>query len=119
MVEHKRLRRDERLANPPHMILKERDKRVIEAVYQYRVLMQQQIERLYLIALSRRPTADEVSALEKFLTRQQNRLAAESRPSVELALPIPFSDTADPYSAAALVDACLALLNTNEFIYVD
>jgi hypothetical protein len=81
--------------------------------------LKQQIERLYLIALSRRPTAEEEAALEKFFSRQQSRLAAESRPRAELALPIPCPDTADPNSAAALVDACLALLNTNEFIYVD
>jgi hypothetical protein len=79
----------------------------------------QQIERLYLIALSRRPTAQESAALDKFLAAQKTRLATESRPRDQLALPIPCPITADTYSAAALVDACLAVLNTNEFIYVD
>jgi len=34
-------------------------------------------------------------------------------------LPVPCPDTADADAAAALVDACLAVLNANEFIYVD
>jgi hypothetical protein len=57
--------------------------------------------------------------LEKFLTAQRLRLASESRPREELALPSPCPDSSDAYSAAALVDACVAVLNANEFIYVD
>lgn len=72
-----------------------------------------------MIALSRRPSTDETSALEKFLVAQKSRLAAESRPREQIALPKGCPDSADPYHAAALVDACLAVLNTNEFIYVD
>jgi hypothetical protein len=76
------------------------------------------IEQLYRIALSRRPTKDEVATLENFLTQQRERLTTEARPRDELALPIPCSETADA-SSAAFVDACLAILNTSEFIYVD
>jgi len=79
----------------------------------------QQIEQLYRIALSRRPTKDEVATLAKFLTQQRERLAKEARPRDELALPVPCSDTTDGYSSAALVNACLAVLNSNEFIYLD
>ncbi|HMC11118.1 MAG TPA: DUF1553 domain-containing protein, partial [Pirellulaceae bacterium] len=79
----------------------------------------QQIDRLYLIALSRRPTAAEAATLEKFLAQQRDRLSVEARPRDQLALPTPCSDNADPYSGAALVDACLAILNSSEFIYVD
>jgi hypothetical protein len=43
----KRRRRDSRLDNPPLMVLTERDKRVIEAVYRYRVLTQIQITKLF------------------------------------------------------------------------
>jgi hypothetical protein len=81
--------------------------------------LRHQIDQLYLITLSRRPTAQETSTLEKFLTRQSQRLSTESRPRSDLALPIPYPDSADPHSAAALVDACLAILNSNEFIYID
>jgi len=79
----------------------------------------QQIERLYLLALSRRPTEQETATLNKFLTDERERLAAEARPRDKLALPAGFPDSADPYAAAALVDACLALLNGSEFLYVD
>jgi hypothetical protein len=78
-----------------------------------------QIEQLYLLALSRRPTPSEATILEKFLADQRQRLASESRPREELALPTPCPDAVDSYSAAALVDACVAVLNANEFIYVD
>ncbi|HZN34002.1 MAG TPA: DUF1549 and DUF1553 domain-containing protein [Pirellulaceae bacterium] len=80
---------------------------------------EEQIERLYEIALSRQPTAAEITTFSKFLADQQQRLKAEARPVKELALPVPCPDTADADAAAALVDACLAVLNANEFIYVD
>jgi hypothetical protein len=79
----------------------------------------EQIERLYAIALSRPPTAAEAATFSKFLADQQQRLLAEARPVKELALPIPCPLAADANAAAALVDACLAVLNANEFIYVD
>jgi hypothetical protein len=77
------------------------------------------IERLYLLALSRRPSPSETATLTEFLNRQRERLAAESRPLDELALPVDCPEAADPYAAAALVDACLAIFNANEFVYVD
>jgi hypothetical protein len=77
------------------------------------------IEWLYSTALSRRPTKSEIATLEKFVDSQRARLNAESRPRSELALPIPCPDSSEPYSAASLTDACLALLNSNEFIYID
>jgi hypothetical protein len=79
----------------------------------------QQIERLYTMAFSRRPTTAETARVEKFLTAQRDRLAAEARPRDQLALPINRPDLADPYAAAAFVDACLAVLNSNEYIYID
>ncbi len=78
-----------------------------------------QVQRLYEIALSRQPTVSEKTTLEAFLADQRTRLAAEARPREQLALPISASEAANPYAAAALVDACLALLNTSEFMYVD
>jgi Protein of unknown function (DUF1553) len=78
-----------------------------------------QIERLYRVALSRRPTASETTTLARFVIEQRDRLAAEDRPRDQLALPVNVPNSADPYAAAALVDACLAVLNSNEFIYVD
>jgi hypothetical protein len=78
-----------------------------------------QINHLYQIALSRRPTAAEIATLERFLSEQSKRLAAENRPAEELALPVPEREAIDSYAAAALVDACLAVLNASEFLYVD
>jgi hypothetical protein len=76
-------------------------------------------ESLYLLTLSRRPSAEETAAMTKFLADQREQLAAEARLSGGLALPIGCSDSADPHAAAALVDACLALFNASEFLYVD
>ena len=78
-----------------------------------------QIEQLYVIALARRPSEREVETLSAFLAQQRQRLAGEARPATDLALPAGFADGDDPYAAAALVDACLALLNASEFLYVD
>ncbi len=78
-----------------------------------------QIERLYSVALARRPTAAEQKSLEKFLVEQAQRLAAEGRNEKELALPTPRPKSIDTYAAAALVDASLAILNSSEFLYVD
>jgi hypothetical protein len=78
-----------------------------------------QIEQLYVVALARRPRSEETKALAVFLTEQRQRLVAETRPRGELALPPECPPAADEFAAAALVDACLAILNTNEFIYVD
>jgi hypothetical protein len=78
-----------------------------------------QIEHLYLIALSRRPTERETQAMTKFFAEQHERLSDEARPREVLALPIDCPEAADPYAAAALVDACLAIFNTSEFVYVD
>jgi hypothetical protein len=77
------------------------------------------IEALYLCALSRRPTENETVALSKFLAEQRERLKGEDRSREKLALPIGCGEDADPYAAAALVDACLAIFNANEFLYVD
>jgi hypothetical protein len=78
-----------------------------------------QVQQLYLLALSRLPTDGEAAALVAFLKEQRERLAAEGRPRDQLALPASLPDSADPYPAAALVDACLAILNASEFLYVD
>jgi hypothetical protein len=72
-----------------------------------------------LLTLSRRPSEREAQTLARFLAVEHQRLAAEGRPAAELALPTGLADGDDPYAAAALVDACLALLNVSEFLYVD
>jgi hypothetical protein len=78
-----------------------------------------QINRAYELALARYPTAAEMASARDFLAGQfeliQDRLRAR--------LPIPSVKNlpagVDPAEAAALADFCLALLNCNEFLYVD
>ena len=79
----------------------------------------EQITMLYRLALGRSPQAGELATMQAFLTRQREQLAAEGREAKSLATPLPGPVEGDPYAAAALVDGCLALLNTSEFIYVD
>jgi hypothetical protein len=67
----------------------------------------------------RDPTPPEVALARKFLSKQRTQLEFEGRERAPLALPMPRLDSADPYAAAALVDLCLALLNSSEFVYVD
>lgn len=55
-------------------------------------------ERAYLLALSRQPTSEERSAAKRFLETQAKKSGGE---------------------AEAFVDFCHALLNLNEFVYVD
>jgi hypothetical protein len=78
-----------------------------------------QIELLYQRTLSRRPHPAELRALAGFLEEQRARIAGEQRPREELALPLDLPQEADAPESAAFVDACLALLNTSEFLYVD
>jgi polar amino acid transport system substrate-binding protein len=73
---------------------------------------------LYQITFARLPSAEERTTLEEFLSLQHDRLTREARRRDELALPVPCPENDDPY-ASALVDACLALLNSSEFIYID
>ena len=70
-------------------------------------------------ALGRAPTAREIEASRAFLERQQGLLRGEKRVDAKLALPSPSPKDIDPHAAAALVDLCLALYNTSEFIYLD
>jgi hypothetical protein len=77
------------------------------------------IEKAYLRALSRQPTSDEVAFGEQFLTGQAQRLREENRTGDELAQPIPANRDGDEFARGALVDFCLALFNSNEFLYVE
>lgn len=78
-----------------------------------------QSELLYVHALSRRPSEKEAAQLTAFLGEQRQRLADEGRERSRLALPADCPQDADPYAAAALVDACLGIMNVSEFVYVD
>ena len=78
-----------------------------------------QIEYIYLRCFSRPPTAAEIATASHFLAKQRERLASETRPREKLALPPNLPESFDRYTAAALVDACLAMLNISEFLFID
>jgi hypothetical protein len=79
----------------------------------------QQVDRAYRLALSRQPTAAERAAVLDFLNRQSQllgeRLALNEKPPLPDALPAGM----EPARAAAFVDFCHALMNSNEFLYVN
>jgi hypothetical protein len=74
---------------------------------------------LFCRVLARQPTAAELAMLKEVHTRQTQSLTGEARPAAKLALPLPCPAALDPFAAAALTDICLALFNSNEFLYID
>jgi hypothetical protein len=81
--------------------------------------LDQQVDRAYRLALSRQPTAEERAAVLDFLGRQATlhaeRLARNDRPLLPATVP----PGIEPARAAAFVDFCHTLLNSNEFLYVN
>ncbi len=77
-----------------------------------------QIDTVYRIALGRYPTADERADFTGFLAKQSMALRDGSAQSAGLS-PVPVVPSQDAAGAAAWVDACLAILNSNEFLYCD
>ena len=81
--------------------------------------LDQQVERAYRAVLSRPPNAEERTQVADFLRRQtvllSERLARNEKPPLPDKLPAGM----DPAHAAAFVDFCHSLLNSNEFVYVN
>jgi hypothetical protein len=75
----------------------------------------QQVEAAYQLAYSRKPDATELQTALGFLDRQRGIIAA--RGAAVLALPVPAPEPVDRPAAAALVDLCHMLMNSNEFVY--
>ena len=75
-----------------------------------------QIDRAYRLALHRAPKASEKQATLEFL-RSQASILREQRD--KLYLPDPLPPGVEPAHAAAVVDFCHALLNSNEFLYLN
>jgi hypothetical protein len=70
-----------------------------------------QVERAYRLALSRAPTAEELSAALAFLERQTAQIIAEDRAQA--------GQSARNAPRVALAALCLVIYNLNEFVYVD
>jgi len=77
------------------------------------------IGELYARVHARPPTADEWPAADSFLERQTQLLKSRPSQGRPLVLPQPHPRFLDPERAAAVVDLCHALLNSNEFLFVD
>ena len=81
--------------------------------------LDQQVDRAYRLALSRPPAAAERDAVLDFLDRQSSllaeALARNEKPPMPEALPAGMK----PARAAAFVDFCHALINSNEFLYAN
>jgi hypothetical protein len=73
----------------------------------------------YRRTLGRPPDEREFQLARSYLNRQQALIAEEGRDAKKLALPQPLPPGVDAPQAAAVVDFCLALFNTSEFVYVD
>jgi len=79
----------------------------------------EQIRLCFQRTLSREPTEAELEKSLAFLKTVSAHLKEEDRPAEDLSVPIPALQGTDPHHTAALIDFCLAILNLNEFIYID
>jgi hypothetical protein len=76
------------------------------------------VERAYRLALGRAPDSQERDALLNYLQREVGLLRAEHAPE-ETSSHKPLVSSGDPAYESAVVNLCHALLNLNEFLYVD
>ena len=78
-----------------------------------------QIERAYRLTFSRTPTDAERKTALEFLSRQSAILAERMATDEKTPLPDNLPQGVEKVRAAALVDLCHALLNSNEFVYLN
>jgi hypothetical protein len=78
-----------------------------------------QIERAFRLAYGRSPSSGELTATRGFLEKQKQIMSERLGSAKKPPMPAPLPADADPARAAALVDLCHVLMNSNEFLYVD
>ena len=76
-----------------------------------------QVRAAYELALARTPTAYEVKIVSQFFEQQSKIVAERLQDDEPLALPNDLPADTNKAKAAALVDFCHMLLNSNEFVY--
>ncbi len=76
------------------------------------------ITNLYWHAVSRAPRPDETAAISQFLKTQTDEARTRLQARQRLNLPTSIPDGIDPAQLSALADACRAVMNSNEFLYV-
>ncbi|MCO6455600.1 MAG: DUF1549 domain-containing protein [Pirellulaceae bacterium] len=74
---------------------------------------------LYWRALARPARPDELAAADAFLEQQTRLIQQQADDTWRASLPVPCPPAHQSPAAAAVTDLCLALLNSNEFLYVD
>lgn len=79
----------------------------------------ERVNQLFRRTFARRPTAEETERLLRFVATERASLEKDQRRVSSLALPLGVDTNEDPYAAAAWVEACLAMLNASEMVYVD
>jgi Protein of unknown function (DUF1553)/Protein of unknown function (DUF1549) len=77
------------------------------------------VDRAFRLAYSRPPDPWEKDTVATFLHKQSAVISARLAKGEKLALPPAMPDGADPAMAAAIVDFCHMLINSNEFVYVN
>jgi len=78
-----------------------------------------QVTAAYRLALAREPEAAERELALAFLHKQSTLIKARLEEKQPVALPPNLTSDVEPAHAAALVDFCHVLLNSNEFVYVN
>ncbi len=81
--------------------------------------MDKQIQRAYQLSLGRLPRDSEKKMARDFLTEQTLLLEDRLRARKLIGLPPDIASSTNPAAAAALADFCLAILNRNEFLYLN
>jgi hypothetical protein len=81
--------------------------------------LEQQIERAYRLVFSRAPNAKERQAILQFLDKQAPVMAERLARNDKVPMPEYVPPSMERDRAAAFVDFCHALLNSNEFLYIN
>ena len=79
----------------------------------------QQIERAFRIVFAREPKAEESQAILEFLDKQAGVISERLAKSDKVPMPDTVPQGMEPARAAAFVDFCHTLLNSNEFVYMN
>jgi hypothetical protein len=77
------------------------------------------VKQAYRLAFARQPDAQESALAASFLKQQAALLQARLNEKKPVALPTNLPANLEAATAAAFVDFCHVLLNTNEFVYVN
>ncbi len=77
------------------------------------------IKSAYRLAFGRKATEDDLETANGFIAHQQSLIESEHAAGQPLLLPRGFPKFLDPTLGAAITDFCHALMNANEFVYVD